>query len=411
MRKKLRLVLLLKLLLLLCISAYALTVNTDKTQYLKGEVIKISGDCKTELETKLTASLEEKIIFEEFINCSAGGSYIFEYATSYLDPAGNWLLVLSNKEERITKRAVVNPTSESAFYLIAFLSPTEGKYKRVEDIIISVRVTDAGIPVRDANLITWGPDGKKYYFENSGEGLYNLEYEIPYNGKLGDWELLVLAQSQRNGTFFGGVNSLTLELVKAPIAIEVVEPEIHSYELIQKIPIKLNISYFNGKPIKEEIDELSVVAIIGRKNIQLEKTEEGAYELLYEPEMSEIGSLVIRINALDDAGNDGVKVIDLVVTCSIACLLIKYGLYIIVFIVVLIIILSLFSSRIKYHLELRMLENEKKKTMDLIKSLQEEYFGGRVMPSKSYNRNLAQYKSRIAELDEKIKRLKEEGTG
>lgn len=394
------------LLLILFNSAFGLSVTTDKNDYIKGDAIEISGSCNPLLSNELITTYGEKKVFEKGVECSSLGNYSLKYDISLVDPAGNWIIKLLNEEESFVKKIVVSRSPESAYYLIRFLSPSIGKYRKIEDIALSVKVTDAGVVVEDASVVCWDLDGNRLYLENKGNGSYFLQYEIPYNSEAEEWDLLVIAASEKGGEWYGGENRISLAITNAPITIDVIEPAIQSFELTATIPIKAGMTYFNGKEIKEEKEELKAVAEINGKNYELEKTEGGIYQINYKPGPEDLGTTTISLSAEDDAGNKGNKTIDLVITCSLGCLMTTYGIYVLAFLVIGGIILAAFYGRITHGVRLRVLQKERKKTFDLIKALQKEYFDKGVMPYRSYKKNLADYQTRIAELDEKIKNLK-----
>ncbi len=394
-------------LLILLPYAFGLSIQTDKEDYAKGETIEITGNCNRQLSNKLVMTYGAKKIFEKAVDCTLLGEYSLGYKIDFLGPSGNWIIKLSAGEESVVRKIAVLHSPESAYYLVRFLSPSIGEYRRAEDVAISVKVTDAGIAVEDANVVCWDLYGNKIYLENKGNGLYSLQYEISYDLEAKEWDLLVIAVSEKDGKSFGGENSISLEITDAPILIDVIEPATQSFELTDSIPIKVAITYFNGKEIKEEREQLKAVVKINEKSYELEKIEKGVYQLNYKPESNDLGTLTVSFSAEDDAGNVGNKTINLVITCSLDCLTKTYGIYVLVLFVIVIIILIVSYSRIKYSIKLRALEKERGGTLDLIKSMQREYFEKKVMSYRAYKENLADYQTKIAELDEKIKNLKE----
>ena len=67
---------------------------------------------------------------------------------------------------------------------------------------------------------------------------------------------------------------------------------------------------------------------------------------------------------------------------------------------------SIVLTKLSSSNQLSKLKEERQKTLDMIKSLQEDYFTKGVMPSSSYKKNLSDYTAKVAELEEKIAQLK-----
>ena len=56
-------------------------------------------------------------------------------------------------------------------------------------------------------------------------------------------------------------------------------------------------------------------------------------------------------------------------------------------------------------MEFENLKKEREKTLQLIKNLQEDYFGKGVMPTASYKSNLATYKARLIQVEEQLRQM------
>ena len=210
-------------------SAFAIGFDLSKTVFEKQDLITISGSCEQTATTKLTAVSDGLEIFASAIECKEG-LFDFEYQTSFLDHSGEWVLTLSAKKEELSKTIFVKEKREGGFFLVRFLSPVSGQYQRNYALVITVEITDSGNFVTDARVVTWGANGEKLEFQNNGSGLYVLEYVIPLNAPRGEWDLEVLAQSEKTGEFFGGIGNLELQIESAPIKIEIIEPRVSSFE-------------------------------------------------------------------------------------------------------------------------------------------------------------------------------------
>ncbi|MFH1587053.1 MAG: hypothetical protein ABID38_04310 [Candidatus Diapherotrites archaeon] len=397
-----RRIVVLLLIVLLAASAFAISVETDKASYEKGEFISITGECLKDTGLTLLITASGRKLHEEKIYCNKNSRYFLNYKTSFLDPKAKWdLKVLQGGEDDETQ-LYMYPKNEGAFYLITFLSPSPGKYKKGEDLTLSVKVLDAGEAVTDANVISWGVMGEKLQLENRGGGIYSIDLAIPFDSEKTAWDFIVLAQSAKRGNIFGGEQSLGIEIESAQIIIEVIQPEVHEYDLSTPLPLEARIKYSDGKAVKN-LQEIG--AEISGVKILLSEIGEGLFSSEHLMSCDDAGSVSIRFFASDTAGNSGQATKNIVATGQIGCFLRDNWIYILV-IIVLVVTVSLFAySRLSHNLKTKLLKNERDKTMNLIKSLQEDYFTKGVMPAISYKKNLAKYQAKINELDKKIKDL------
>jgi len=399
MRQK---IIVIMLLIFLAGFSCALTLKSEKTTYEKGTDLELSGNCDSSTLHKIKAEVKGKKIFEEQVNCF-GGKFDFKYTTGFLDPSGNWNIKLFTSENETEIIAIVKAIPESAYYRITFLSPAGVSFRRGETILVSVEVTDSGEAVDEAEVIMFDVFGRRISLKPEGRGAYDINYAIPFNSKEDTWDLTITAQKETGTGTFGGERNLEIDIMGAAFNFNVIEPSNQSYEQSDPLPIKVQVTYSNGVKLRQgniEIAELRV----GQDNEAMEINSDGDLILSYLPKQT--GNQVYRIYIKDNAGNESEKRIELTITCSITCFMKSYGLIILVIILVVGVVAKLFYAKIQYSVQLITLQNEKEKTMELIKNLQKEYFGKAVMPASSYKSNLASYKAKLIELEEKIKRLK-----
>ena len=381
--------------------SYSLTLKTDQSSYDKGEEILLSGNCDNAIIHSVKAELGEITIFEESINCSTG-KFDFSYETSFLDPIGTWKIILFTFDNETGILTQIKPTQDSAFYRITFLSPANFEFRKGESVFISVEVADSGEPVDGVEVVMYDALGRKINLKPEGNGIYDLNYSVPYNALTGDWDLIVTAQKQPNGTVHGGERKIETKITQTLFSFEIIEPTNQTYEQSDSIPFKTKITYPNGAKLKKENVEI-VELRIGDQKISMEINSEEEFILSHYPSAS--GNQVFLLYVKDDAGNEGTKRIELVITCSITCLAKTYGLVVLVIILVLGVVSRLFYSKTKNALQLIQLKKDKEKTLDLIKNLQTEYFEKGIMPAMSYKKNLSNYKSKLIDLEEKIKQI------
>ena len=80
--------------------------------------------------------------------------------------------------------------------------------------------------------------------------------------------------------------------------------------------------------------------------------------------------------------------------------------FVLLALVVIAAVVTVLYSKLSSRNQLGKLQAERQKTLDLVKSLQEDYFGKGVMPSSSYKKNLSDYKAKLSEIEQKIADLK-----
>ncbi|MCR4335097.1 MAG: hypothetical protein NUV57_01015 [archaeon] len=380
----------------------ALTLKSSQTNYEKGSEIILSGSCDLGKVHMLSAELGNKKIFDESVNCFSDGKFDFKYKISFLDPSGNWRIKLFTPENETEIIVIVKPIPESAFYRITFLSPAGVAFKRGETILLSVEIADSGKIVDGAQIVMYDVFGEKIDLKPEGNGIYDLNYGIPFNAPEEKWSLIVVAQKEENDKLYGGERLLEIEILPAIFSFQILEPVNQTYEQSDKIPIKVKATYSNGANLTQANIEIAELRV-GEERIPFEINSNGELILAYEPKKT--GNQLYKIYLKDNAGNESEHKIELIVTCSATCLLKNYGLIVLVIILVSGVIVKLFYTKINYSVQLLSLKNEKAKTTELIKDLQREYFEKAVMPATSYKNNMATYKSKVIELDEKIRQM------
>lgn len=396
-----KIILVLFLLAVLAPATHALLLKSEKNSYVKGEELSFTGLCDQGVNL-ITGETEGKEIFSQQVVCQDGG-FSFSYKTSFLDPSGSWNVTLVGQSEESTVPVRVELNDDSAYYRLTFLSPAERTFKRSQSVFLSVQLTDSGEPVDGAQVVFYDVFARRITLRNSGNGIYDLNYLVPFDAQIKEWGLVVTATNEDRvlGTK-GGERKIDSTIIPANFTFSVVEPTQQTYEQSDTIPFKVAITYPNGSPLKED-NVQEAVLIVKDQNFALEANSEGEFIYSYNPQFS--GNQEIIIFAKDTQANQGQQKIPLVITCSFTCFLKNWGLIILVFVLVVGVVLRLFYKRITMGMQLSQLKTEKEKTIQLIKDLQGEYFGRGVMPSSSYKKNLTSYKSRLIELDEQIKQL------
>ncbi len=377
----------------------ALTLKASQPSVEKGNPINLTGNCDAGLVHNISGEIGGKKIFEEQINCF-DGKFEFNYKTGFLDPSGNWTITLFTEQSESEIIVQVNPVPASAFYRITFLSPAAFTFSRSETVFISVEVADAGKAVDEADVIIYDVFGRRINLKPEGNGIYDLNYAIPFDAPLGPWDLIVTSQKEVDGRLFGGERKISTEVAATRFTFDVLEPKQTTFEQSDPIPFRIKVSYPNGSRLTgEKLKKAEIKA----DNYATPMAFNSDNELVLSYTSPVSGNKIMTVYVEDTSGNIGEEKLELAITCSITCFAKSYGLIIAVVLLLAIVIGRLFYMKTKNSLELIQLKKEKEKAVELIKNLQREYFEKGVMPAPSYKRNLAMYKARLIDLDQKIK--------
>lgn len=386
-------------LLSMCAFAHALSIETGKGAYSKGETIEISGECGAGEPIILSASSDQKLVFEERLSCSSAGNFSAPHEISYLDPAGGWRITANAPSGESTKIIAVESTKPSQYFLISFLSPSRATYHRTDDLAISVRITDAGQAVEDANVVMWGADGMRLALEPQGGGTYSLNYAVPFDAPVGVWKLTVAAERFSGTGRSGGENIIKVNLKESPIKIGIRRPVVRNFDAGETVFVEVELSYLNGKPLRDA----SVHVRVRDENYAMGWREENIYDFNYALSERDVGSLVFLVEASDAAGNKGVEKIDVIVTAALwriagAILIVAAAGF-----VILVIIAAVFFSMAGKAAHTASLKRTEKNLEEAITKLQGDYFDRTAVDKKTYRGRLSEYEAKLKEAREKLR--------
>ncbi len=383
--------------------ASALSISTDSSAYKKADAIRISGQCSGIAQVEIIIEHEKKVVAEQSTAC-AEGAFFWKYQSSYLDPAGAWDIKAMVGSIVETARVEVSAVPESAYYRIVFLSPSVSDYKRTDDVRISVRITDAGVAVDDANVLAWDVDGKRISLAAEGDGKYYADYEIPYNTRVSSWEIVVVAEKLLGNQRFGGEERQFMAIGNAPIVIEKKSPQATTFELGTKIPLVVKATYFNGKGLVNP----RITAKINGREFEMQSKGNGEFSYDYFPGAADLGNISIEIAAWDDAGNSGGKTIDIVTFAGVTWLIKANALYVIIAGVAVLVVSIKAYGKFGRAYKLNSLKREKARLDAIMEHLQKDYFERAVIPKETYEKRIAEFRAKASELNNKIWNLEKE---
>ncbi|MFH1240258.1 MAG: hypothetical protein V1672_03500 [Candidatus Diapherotrites archaeon] len=379
-------------------SVHALTLNLNQTEINKEDTLQILGECD-EGSIKIYANNYDRFVFEKSLECDEFGKYFAEYEVSFLDPEGYWEIYSEQGNELKSQKILVKSTKKSKFLVITFLSPGKESYYKNEDLDISVKITDAGNAVEDAEVIFWDLEGQKQKLEYQNTGIYSAEYTIPLDANTAEWQIRITAEEKTETDKIGGDAKLDIEIENSKFKINVLKPDKPSIETGSQLIVEAEITYFNNK----EFDGETKVQI-GNYQLTLDKKTNKLYSgsLFVSDEYLGLENIIISVE--DKFGNHATEEVNLLVTSGfISSLISETGYFILAFILIVILGLVIYP-RFKKNLESHNLQKEKKHLNSQIKELQKDYFERNKIQKNTYNKKLAEFESRKAEIEKILNR-------
>lgn len=392
---------------MLSVLAFPFSLSTDKTEYLKGETIKITGTAQPGELVSLSISSGPRGMYKDSVIAS-NGSFQASYPLAFSDPKGNWDVKASAGSGSSNARITVSPTREGAYYLVRFTSPAyeNFEFSRSESVIVSVSVFDSGNPVSGASVKAWAGD-HPFALAETASGVYQGDYEIPPDSKTGSMDIYVVVEKKSGGSQFGGENSLKIQVKEVPIQIEFISPTAGSYKMGETIPVKFRLSYSTGKSVVDPM----VTVMANDAQLQLSVDGDvfsGNYNVSdQDANILKSGTVRISVDATDSGGNKGsaYKVIEVKGLTTQAVT--EYYWYLIIGGFILIAIIAIAIRWFMARSALERLEKERGELVALEKGLQEEYIKKGSIDRQNYERRMADYESRLSELDRKIRKEKD----
>ena len=376
-------------LLLLVSFVYAFELN--RTEFLKGETLEVTGICPPVQDVLVKATSEGKQVFTEKVFCQQG-QFFFSHKISFFDPSGDWDLDVAGEMLELT----VSPTRESKFLVIRFLSPAI-HLTRAQDINVVVQITDAGRPLTDANVLTWDAGGVKKQLIHKGKGNYIYEASLPFGMPLGVWNLMVVAQSGPNG----GEEIHRAMVDQAIIDFEVIEPEVSTYSLDAVVPVKVKVTYFNGSPLQGA----ALSALVAGESQALKQLDAETFTFDFVPQEKHEGALKFIIRATDSAGNTADKTLDLVIVKGLSWYAKTLFWPAVVLLVVVIGAYFYLRSQKRQLSKRTQLQQKKREIAASLKRVQEKYYSGK-LDKKIFRQEYARLSKEADEVKAELTSLK-----
>lgn len=390
------------LLLALACQAVAISIETDSAEYSKGGTIKAGGECDEGELILLNFSGGGRDILGEKLTCDSDGRFYFGHVVSNLDPSGTWSISAEAPSGKDSKTITVKPTKLSQYLLVVFLSPSSATVHRTDTIEVSVRVTDSGEPVADAEVVMWDSAGERRALNYKGDGKYSAAAEIPFDAPSGVWKLTVAAESRVNGEPRGGEAAIGLNIAPTPISIDVLRPTVTNFDAGSNIRFTVALSYLNGKPVADAVASADIRGV----SLPMSWQSENIFDLNYSLQDSDAGSLPVVITAGDAYGNRGEKRLDLVAGGSVWKLLGFALLAAVACFVVIAVVAAVALSKLRKHSGIQSLEHAIAETNAKLKRLQEDYFERNLIGKEAYRLKAKELDQKLRSLEERLAKAK-----
>ncbi len=389
------------LILVFSCSAMSLSISTDRSSYVKGDSIIITGS-STGGPIVISILNGPRGIYQTTVQSS--GPFSASYRINAIDPKGAWEIIASQGNEKKSISISVKPTREGAFYRVVFTSPPyeEIEYARTETVPLSISVLDAGKPVVGANLRVFTGASELRVIETS-PGVYQGDYEIPFNAKIGASEIYAIAEKAEGEKSFGGESEgpLKIEVKEAPLQIEFVSPTSGPYKVGETIPIQVKISYSTGKPVQDPSISMKANELL----LPLESNGD-VYSSTYQVRENDSGILALSVKASDPAGNSGSAYKNIEVKGIAVQAVTDYYWYLVIGGILLLAVLAFVAKNFLSRSSLEKLEREREDILAMEKGLQEDYIKKGTIDRETFQKRMTSYETMLTDLDEKIKRKK-----
>lgn len=379
-------------------SAFSLSIASNVSSIEKGQNLELQGKCSESV--KLEAFQENKELFEESLECIKG-NFLFSKNVAMNLPSGEWKIIAVSGKERSELLLEVKNSRESAFLTIVFQKPEQETIQRKSVLEIVVMVSDAGKKVENAVVHTWNADGKKILLENSGNGFYSAKFEIPFDAVLGEFELVIAAAAEKNGSFVGGETRRKLDVSNALILIELIEPKNRILGVNEGTNFVVSASYND----KTALAESKIFLVAADKNFVFRKQDNlFVLNASFGEELK--GEREFRVVAFDSAGNNSAKSFQFVVQEN----QFRLSLAVLVFFAALIILLFLFWPAVKGFVFSKMQSKQLKKKKILLQKnlvdLQKRYYSGEIKDRQLYKKKASEIQSELSRIEAVLKKEK-----
>lgn len=287
----------------------SVNLTTPKSEYEKGEVIEITG---------YISGPKENLVEKNKVNLffSSGGwvrkikaslsdnNFNCSYRISYGDPEGIWTIRIKNENWEDTnldsENITVTTPPDTVYYTATFWSPPNGaKFRRGENVHISISVTEAENPVENGSVTVYSPLGDNIVLREGSAGKYSATYPFSWDEPLGKWSISAEVSKKEGNSLKVGGARISVEIEPAKLKLDLLSPEELKVKAGNSIEISFRVTYPDGTPLENSITS----AEVADENLNLTYQENGVYKGVFSSSSENVGGKILEIEASDIHGN------------------------------------------------------------------------------------------------------------
>lgn len=392
-----------------------LTLETDNENYDKGQTIQISGtatDPKGNTVSSGTATIQLSCGdwgHETTVQIS-NGAYSDNFHISFGHPEGTWSIEISAADSlgnsgSTSKNIDVTTPAAYAYYTVQIQSPVAGlTYTRGDDIDISVKVTEDGVNVENAEVSLTTPTGGEIAPTETSPGTYTSRYCLEWDDPEGTWSISIEGKKTVDNTFKAGGGYINVEVEPATLQITLLSPTERKFEVGQSITVSAEVSYPDGTLVEDVTVSATTPA---GEDLTLAYESPGVYSTNYVVTEQDVGSWTLRVSAEDLYGNSGSKssVISIEPMGTVG-IIATYWWTFLPIIVAAVVVAAFRLKGPSPKKRLKTVLEGKKEVLKLKKEAAVKYFKDGAISRGTYDELMGEYDGRMAKLEEKERALR-----
>lgn len=404
-----------------------LTLATDEDNYDKGQTIQISGtaaDPKGNTVSSGTTTIQLSYgdwSWENTVQIS-NGAYSDNFQISFGHPEGTWTIEASVTDSlgnsgSTSKNIGVTTPAAYAYYTVQIQSPVAGlSYLRGSDIDISVKVTESGANVDNAEVSLTTPTGESIVLNETSPGTYTGRYSLEWDDPEGTWSVSVEGKKTVDNTFKAGGGYINIEVKPATLQVALLSPTERKFEVGESITVSAEVSYPDGAPVEDVTVSATTPA---GETLTLAYESDGVYSAGYVVTEQDVGSWALQVSAADLYGNSGSKTsVISVVPMGTVGILTTYWWAVLGGIVAAGVASAFVTRRVRLAGRLKRITKEKREINRLMKETETRYYKEGSITRDTFDELIRGYEARMAELNKeegvlkaKVKKVKKGKVG
>jgi len=338
------------------------------------------------------------------------GRKLNTYQISFGHPEGTWTISTSAADNlghsgSTSKNIGVTTPAAYAYYTVQILSPVAGlTYSRGGDIDISVKVTESGANVENAEVSLTTPTGEEITLNETSPGTYTGRHTLEWDDPEGTWSISVEGKKTVDNTLKAGGGYISVEIESATLQVTMLSPTERKFEVGQSVKISAELSYPDGTLVEDVTVSATTPA---GEELTLVYESPGVYSADYVITEQDVGTWSLEVSGEDLYGNSGSKssVISIESMGSIG-ILSKYWLAVLGSIVAIGVASAFATRRVRAAGRLKRITNEKRELIKLMKEAETKYYKEGSITRDTFDELVRGHEKRAAELEKEERVLK-----